>query len=76
LAEKYDVTPGEIALRWVVDQGIVALTTSGNEQRLKQYQKINQFKLTPEEVKEISELGKQKQFRGFWRDRFAPDDYS
>ena len=46
LAEKYGVTPGEIALRWVIDQGIVALTTSASVQRLKQYQKIELFKLT------------------------------
>jgi diketogulonate reductase-like aldo/keto reductase len=76
LAKKYDVTPGEIALRWVIDQGIVALTTSGNEQRLKAYLKVAQFKLTPEEVKEISEVGKQKNFRGFWNHKFAADDFS
>jgi diketogulonate reductase-like aldo/keto reductase len=74
LAEKYDVTIGEIALRWVIDQGIVALTTSASEQRLKQYQKAGQFKLTPEEIKEISDLGLKKHYRGFWKDKFAPDD--
>jgi diketogulonate reductase-like aldo/keto reductase len=75
LARKYGVTAGEIALRWVIDQGIVALTTSGSEQRLKGYQKIAQFKLTPKEVEEISELGKQKNFRGFWKNKFAADDF-
>lgn len=74
LAEKYDVTPGEIALRWVIDQGVVALTTSASEQRLRQYQKIEQFQLTPEEIKEISDLGLQKHYRGFWKDRFNPED--
>jgi diketogulonate reductase-like aldo/keto reductase len=74
LARKYGVTPGEIALRWVIDQGIVALTTSANEQRLKGYQKIAQFKLTPQEVQEIAEIGKQKHFRGFWSPKFAADD--
>lgn len=74
LAEKYDVTIGEIALRWVIDQGIVALTTSASQQRLKQYQKAGQFKLTPEEIKEISDLGLKKHYRGFWKDKFAPDD--
>lgn len=76
LAKKYGVTTGEIALRWVIDQGIVALTTSGSEQRLKQYQKVAQFKLTPEEVEEISEIGKQKNFRGFWKNKFDADDWS
>jgi diketogulonate reductase-like aldo/keto reductase len=75
LARKYGVTPGEIALRWIIDQGIVALTTSGSEQRLKGYQKIAQFKLTPKEVDEIAEIGKQKNFRWFWRHKFAADDF-
>jgi diketogulonate reductase-like aldo/keto reductase len=76
LARKYGVTPGEIALRWVIDQGIVVLTTSASEQRLKAYQKVAQFKLTPKEVEEISEIGKQKNFRGFWQNKFAADDFS
>ncbi|KAA8571778.1 hypothetical protein EYC84_001748 [Monilinia fructicola] len=76
LARKYGVTPGEIALRWIIDQGMVALTTSGNEHRLKGYQKIKQFKLTPKEVEEISRIGSEKHYRNFWNDKFAPDDRS
>ncbi|POS84235.1 putative NAD/NADP-dependent indole-3-acetaldehyde reductase, partial [Erysiphe pulchra] len=74
LAKKYSVTPGEIALRWIIDQGVVALTTSGKEERLKQYQKISQFKLTEEEINSITETGKKKHYRGFWREKFADDD--
>ena len=76
LAKKYEVTPGEIALRWVIDQGIVVLTTSGSEDRLKHYLKVLQFQLTREEVEKISEIGKTKHFRGFWRDKFDKDDRS
>jgi diketogulonate reductase-like aldo/keto reductase len=76
LAEKYGVTPGEIALRWIMDQGMVVLTTSANEQRLKGYQKVSQFKLTPKEVEEISELGNKKHYRAFWANKFAADDRS
>lgn len=75
LAKKYDVTIGEIALRWVIDQGVVALTTSSSEDRLKQYQKATTFKLTPEEVKEISEIGLKKNYRGFWKDKFPDGDW-
>jgi hypothetical protein len=32
------------------------------------------FKLKPEEVKEISDRGREKHFRGFWTDKFAADD--
>lgn len=76
LARKYGVTPGEIALRWVIDQGMVVLTTSAKEDRLRAYQKVGKFKLTPKEVSDISEIGKQKNFRGFWKARFADDDFS
>lgn len=74
LAEKYGVTPGEIALRWAIDQGVVALTTSAKESRLKQYLKVTDFKLTPKEVENISELGKKKHYRAFWSAKFANDD--
>ena len=76
LARKYGVTPGEIALRWVIDQGIVVLTTSTKEDRLRAYQKVGKFKLTPKEVETISEIGKKKSFRGFWLNKFAADDWS
>jgi diketogulonate reductase-like aldo/keto reductase len=75
LAKKYGVSPGEIALRWVIDQGIVVVTTSGSEARLKAYQKVADFKLTPEEVEEIKTIGKEKNFRGFWNHKFAAGDY-
>lgn len=76
LARKYGVTPGEIALRWVIDQGIVALTTSSSEARLKAYQKVALFKLTPKEIEDIKTIGLKKNFRGFWKGKFADDDWS
>lgn len=77
LAAKYGVTEGEIALRWVIDQGIVVLTTSSNEERLHNYiAKLPEFKLTPKEVQHIKEIGHQKSFRGFWKHQFEPNDFS
>lgn len=76
LAKKYYVSEGEIALRWAIDQGIVAITTSGKEQRLSDYLRAMAFKLTPKEVKEISEAGAEKHFRVFWNAKFAADDRS
>lgn len=75
LAKKYGVTEADIALRWCLDQGIVAITTSANEERLQGYQrKLPSFKLTPKEVETITTIGKEKHFRGFWKDRFKSDD--
>ncbi|KAK3997179.1 alpha-keto ester reductase [Cladorrhinum sp. PSN332] len=75
LAEKYKVTPGEVALRWVIDQGVVALTTSKSEERLKGWlERLWTFQLSDEEVKEISDKGKEKHFRGFWNNKFDEGD--
>lgn len=53
LAKKYAVNPGEVSLRWCVDQDVVAITTSGKEQRLSDYLRAMTFKLTPKEIKEV-----------------------
>lgn len=77
LADKYAVSEGEIALRWCMDQGLVAITTSANELRMERYlNKIPKIKLTPREVEEIAKLGKEKHYRAFWNDKFAADDRS
>ncbi|KAI1427546.1 aldo/keto reductase [Xylaria sp. FL1777] len=75
LAGKYGVSEADVALRWCIDQGVVAITTSSNEQRLEGYMnKLPAFKLTPKEIEEIAEEGKKKHFRGYWTNRFAADD--
>ncbi|KAJ6783722.1 hypothetical protein PWT90_05472 [Aphanocladium album] len=75
LANKYGVTESEIGLRWCIDQGIVALTTTGNPDRMHRVvSQVPKFKLTPKEVEEIAELGNQKHYRAFWTKIFAPDD--
>ncbi|MCJ1260715.1 hypothetical protein MMC22_000577 [Lobaria immixta] len=76
LAKKYHVSEGEIALRWAIDQGIPAITTSGKEERLRDYLRAMTFKLTPQEVKNISEAGAEKHFRGYWKWEFPADDRS
>lgn len=75
LANKYGVSDSEIGLRWAIDQGIVVITTSSKPERLERYQsKLHKFKLTPKEVNDIAEAGKQKHFRAFWQNKFAADD--
>ena len=75
LADKYGVSEGDIGLRWCLDQGLVAITTSSKRERLEEFvSKVPSFKLTPEEVAEIAEVGKQKHFRAFWTQVFAEDD--
>lgn len=76
LATKYAVSEPEILLRWTLDRGCIAITTSGKEDRLAGYLRTLTFELTPREVEEISELGQQKHYRAFWRDKFAAGDRS
>lgn len=75
LAEKYGVSTSEIGLRWCIDQGIVVLTTTSNMDRMHRYvSRLSRFKLTPKEVSDIAEAGKEKHYRAFWSKRFAADD--
>ncbi|SPO05735.1 related to aldo-keto reductase YPR1 [Cephalotrichum gorgonifer] len=75
LAEKYGVTESEVGLRWALDQGVVAVTTSSKHERLRGYiERLSTFSLAEAEVREISEAGKQKHYRAFFLNRYAPDD--
>ncbi|ROW12896.1 hypothetical protein VPNG_04716 [Cytospora leucostoma] len=77
LAKKYGVTEGEVALRWVLDQGIIAITTSSNEERLRQYvTRLPSIKLTPAEVNLIAGKGRLKHYRGFWKHIYKEADHS
>ncbi|CAK7197719.1 hypothetical protein SEUCBS139899_000367 [Sporothrix eucalyptigena] len=77
LAKKYGVTEGDIGLRWVIDQGIVTITTSSNAERLQNYlPHLLSFELTPAEVKEITDAGNTHHFRAFWTTTFNKDDRS
>lgn len=74
LAEKYKVSEGVVLLRWVMEQGIVPISTSRNESRMTEYLQAAQTRLAEDEVQEISRLGDQKHFRTFWRNRISEDD--
>ncbi|KAM7184122.1 alpha-keto ester reductase [Rhypophila sp. PSN 637] len=76
LASNYQVGEGEIALRWCLDQGIVAVTTSSSQERLEGWLKrVFSFKLTDEEIKRISDEGKKKNYRGYWNAKLGSDDW-
>jgi diketogulonate reductase-like aldo/keto reductase len=77
LARKYGVQEAEVALRWCVQQDVVALTTSKDEGRMRTYLKnIGEWELSEREVNNIKEIGSEKHFRRFWNNKFAPDDRS
>ena len=76
LAKKYAVNPGEILLRWCIDQDVVPVTTSSKEQRLSDMLRAFTFNLTPKEVEEISEKGRAHHYRAFWNHVFDANDKS
>ena len=76
LAKKYYVSEGEISLRWCIDKGVVAITTSSKEERLSDYLRAMAFTLTPKEVDDLSKAGLEKHYRGFWKMKFDGNDRS
>lgn len=76
LAKKYAVNPGEILLRWVIDQNIVAITTSSKEQRLSDMLRVTAFNLTPKELEEITTTSSSYHHRAFWTHIFDKNDRS
>lgn len=75
LANKYGVSESEIGLRWVIDQGLVAVTTSSKRDRLEGYlADLPLFSLTNEEIARIAEAGNKKHFRAFFGKRFDAND--
>ena len=67
LAGRYGVCQEAVLLRWTMQMGVVAVTTSGKKERLQGYLESTTFELTAEEVDEITNVGKTKHFRGsYW----------
>ncbi|KUJ21129.1 putative ketoreductase [Mollisia scopiformis] len=64
LTAKYGVCEEAVLLRWTVQMGVVAVTTSGKRERLEGYLQAGGFELTEGEVDEISRVGREKHFRG------------
>lgn len=68
LGDKYKKNAGQIALRWVVENGVVPISTSANPERIKQSYDIFDFELTKEEHNELTKLGQEApEFRQYWK---------
>ena len=63
LAKKYGVSEEAVALRWTIQTGAVAVTTSRKRERLQGYLGVLDFELSKGEVEEITRVGKTKHFR-------------
>lgn len=62
IAKKYNKTPGQVALRWLMDQkDVIVIPKSKNKIHIKSNFNIFDFQLSPEDKKRINALGSQKQ---------------
>lgn len=65
LSKKYNVSTSNILLRWVIQQNIVAVTTTSKVERMKDIQNVYDFKLDDDDFQKISQIGDKWFFRGF-----------
>ncbi|XP_062954826.1 aldo-keto reductase family 1 member C15-like [Cynocephalus volans] len=56
IAKKHNRTPGQVALRYQLQRGVVVLAKSFNEKRIKENLQVFDFELTPEDMKAINGL--------------------
>uniref|UniRef100_A0A3Q2KLK5 NADP-dependent oxidoreductase domain-containing protein n=1 Tax=Equus caballus TaxID=9796 RepID=A0A3Q2KLK5_HORSE len=58
IAKKHNRSPGQVALRYQVQRGVVVLAKSFSEKRIKDNFQIFDFELTPEDMKAIDGLNR------------------
>ncbi|KAJ9605003.1 hypothetical protein H2200_010392 [Cladophialophora chaetospira] len=76
IAQKHGVSTAVVLIRWALQQGIAVVTTSTQNERMKDHLLAQKVSLTEEEIALISEVGSEKHFRGRWNDIFAAEDRS
>lgn len=57
IATTHRVSPGMICLRWAIEQGVVVITTSQKEDRMKEYLRLFDFTLSSDECNQITDAG-------------------
>lgn len=62
IAKKHNRNPGQVALRYQVQRGVVVLAKSFNEKRIKENFQVLDFELTPEDMKAIDGLNRNFRF--------------
>ena len=65
-ADAHGATPAQVLLRWCLQTGKGAITTTGRPERLEEYKGALRFELTPMEVDAISAAGLRSPRRLYW----------
>lgn len=76
IAKSHNATEAAVLIAWLMQNSVVAVTTTTKPERLDEYAQALAIKLTPEELKEIREVGLTYHFRTSWGERFTNDDRS
>ena len=76
IAEKYRVNIDVVLLRWHIEQNVVPITTTTKKERMLDYLKALEIRLSPDEVEEISQIGQTHHFRWWGKQFFDPNDRS
>ena len=56
LGEKYDKTPGQLVLRWHIQNGLVVIPKSGDPERMRENLDVFDFALDPQDLAELAIL--------------------
>lgn len=73
LTAKYNRSETQILLRWAIQRGVVVLTTSSKQERLKEILGIFDFELEESDVNLVSEIGSKKHYQWCLKEFF--DEY-
>ncbi|XP_053428065.1 aldo-keto reductase family 1 member C15-like isoform X2 [Nycticebus coucang] len=65
IAKKHHRSPGQVALRYHLQRGMVVLAKSFNEQRIKENFQVFDFELTPEDMKALDSLNRNFHYSTF-----------
>lgn len=66
IAKRLGTDEANVLLKWTVQKGVVAITTSSNEGRIQKMAGVDKLdKLTPEEMAEIDKVGRSVHFRSY-----------
>lgn len=76
LSNKYHRSENQILLRWVIEEGIIPISTTSKQERLEELKGVFGWKMDKEDVEKIETLGKQYKptLRQWWIPEFKKYD--
>lgn len=76
IAKAHNTTEAAVLIHWIIQNGVVAVTTTKDPGRLDEYAQALKIKLDEKELQEITDVGLTYHFRASWPKHFEADDRS